>query len=110
MIAERMPKAGKRRVLFDPGQTGANVKAYVAPPRRGRTTPGINSCFAAAPCGASSTPEGDKASPQLQLAAALDELRAQHSGANFRRYVVAFCALEDECSATLNRFHERNLS
>ena len=47
----------------------------------------------------------DPSSPQLQFA---DEQRNQHSGANLRRYVVAFSALEDECSARLSALHDRN--
>ena len=47
-------------------------------------------------------------SPQAQLAAALEELRLQHSGTNFRKYVVAFTALEQHCSEALATLQDRS--
>lgn len=47
-------------------------------------------------------------SPQAQLVAALEELRLQHSGANFRKYVVAFTALEQHCSEALATLQDRS--
>lgn len=112
--------------LFDPGQTGANAKSYVKPEKRSRATPMINGVFASQPfdggkdaalarrrlplvsdeVSAQKPPSPEH--PQAQLAAALDELRHQHSGANFRKYVVAFSAIEDECSAALTALHDRH--
>lgn len=110
---------------FDPARTGANANSFVPPMRRTRAMAGIDGCFAATPYtsaahGSSSSSDAKMSSalvpsigpnslspphPQAQLAAALDELRARHSGDNFRRYLVAFSALEDECSAALTALH-----
>ena len=51
---------------------------------------------------------GAAASTQAQLVAALEELHLQHSGANFRRFVQAFNALEQECSEALATLQDRS--
>ena len=100
--------------LFDPEATGASVRGAVNGPRKfipraQVLAQGGNGVFNACASTISIGSEGKAApSPQAQLAAALDELRMQHSGANLRRYVVAFSSLEDECSASLSALHDRN--
>ena len=93
--------------LFDPEFTGEAMK----PKANGRSV-GSSGMFAstAAQRKASSVERLMLRSPQAQLAAALDELRNHHSGANVRRYVVAFSALEDDCSERLTRIYDRNAS
>ena len=92
---------------FDPDQPGAHAKGYAS--RRGRATPGVSGCFAASPYGANSESKSPSPSPShAPLATSFDEFRGQHSGANFRRYVVAFSTLEDQCSVSLTAIHERH--
>ena len=86
---------------FDPEQAGS-------PARRGRATPCSNGVL---------TTTSRRSPPRLtdsmgsrserdSFAGGLD---LHHSGANFRRYLVTFSALEDECSANLAKLHDRSL-
>ena len=104
--------------LFDPASTGVNVNKSVrerkfqsraevlAQGGQGLFANGIGTSSVSSAGGKEGT--APAMSPQAQLAAALDELRMQHSGANLRRYVVAFSALEDACSSQLAALHDRN--
>jgi hypothetical protein len=102
--------------IFDPASTGVNVNKSVRDrkfqSRHEILANGGQGIFANGVGTSSITSAGGKEgpalSPQAQLAAALDELRMQHSGANLRRYVVAFSALEDACSSQLSALHDRN--
>ena len=50
--------------------------------------------------------DGSMSTPQQLMSAALEELRMQHSGGNFRRYATAFAVLDEECTDALANLND----
>ena len=101
--------------LFDPAMLGRHM-AKSGALRRASESACVNSGAAHGPVVGgvdspmksrrSSDRDGSMSTPQQLVSAALEELRMQHSGGNFRRYATAFAVLDEECTDALAKLND----